>query len=129
MNSNSAKNIYIKMQSQVLADDHATCMLVEAISKKTQNQKWTITIDKRKFSHEHIRRVSMDKFYGIVFGDEYAFSKLCKALPDILDDVIIDLQCGTIQNSVYDELHKLSSDTFKSLYLLAFKTYAGFQNF
>ena len=129
MNSNSAKNIYIKMQSQVLADDHATCMLVEAISKKTQNQKWTITIDKRKFSHEHIRRVSMDKFYGIVFGDEYAFSKLCKALPDILDDVIIDLQCGTIQTSVYDELHKLSSDTFKSLYLLAFKTYAGFQNF
>ena len=55
--------------------------------------------------------------------------KLCRALPDILEDVVMELQCGTIQNSVYDEFHQLSPDTFKSLYLLAFKTYDGFQNF
>ena len=80
-------------------------------------------------SHEKIRRVSIDKFYEIVFGDKDAFFKLCKALPDILDDVIDELQRGCIVNSVYDELRELSPDTFKSLYLLAFKTYAGFQNF
>lgn len=76
-----------------------------------------------------IRRVSIDKFYGIVFNDELAFFKLCKALPLILDDVVSDMQRGHIRNSVYDELQNLSPDTFKSLYLLAFKTYEGFQNF
>ena len=66
---------------------------------------------------------------SIVFGDEHAFFKLCKALPDILDDVIADLQCGSIHSTVCDELRELSPDTFKSLYLLAFSTYDGFQNF
>ena len=80
-------------------------------------------------SHEKIRRVSIDKFYGIVFDDDEAFFKLCRALPGILDDVIDELQQGNIQNSVYEELSQLSPDTFKSLYLLAFATYDGFQNF
>ena len=67
----------------------------------------------------------MDKFYALVFNDDYAFAKLCKALPKILDDVIDDMAITGIQNSVYDELKELSSDTFKSLFLLAFKHYNG----
>ena len=100
-------------------------MLVEVIATKSRNEKWFYD----NLSHEKIRRISIDKFYGIVFDDEYAFFKLCKALPDILDDVIADLQCGSIHSTVYDELRELSPDTFKSLYLLAFKTSDGFQNF
>ncbi len=128
MNSTSSQKTYMKMQGQLLQDDQATCMLVEVIAKKSQNTKWTTTVDGILYSHERIRHVSIDKFYEIVFGDNEAFFKLCKALPDILDDVIADLQCGSIQNTVYDELQELSPDTFKSLYLLAFKTYDGFQN-
>ena len=129
MNSASSQKTYMKMQNQLLQDDRAVCMLVEVIAKKSQNIKWTATVDGKSYSHDRIRRISIDKFYEIVFGDNEAFFKLCCALPDILDDVIIELKCGSIQNSVYDELHHLSPDTFKSLYLLAFKTYDGFQNF
>lgn len=129
MNSASSQKTYMKMQGQLLQDDQAVCMLVEVIAKKSQNVKWTATVDGKVYSHDRIRRVSIDKFYDIVFGDGDAFFKLCRALPDILDDVITELQQGSIKNSVYDELHNLSPDTFKSLYLLAFKTYDGFQNF
>ena len=129
MNSASSQKTYMKMQNKLLQDDRAICMLVEVIAKKSQNIKWSTTVDGIPFSHECIRRVSIDKFYETVFGDGEAFFKLCRALPDILEDVVMELQCGTIQNSVYDELHQLSPDTFKSLYLLAFKTYDGFQNF
>lgn len=129
MNSASSQKTYMKMQNQLLQDDHATCMLVEVIAKKSQNIKWATTVDGHPFSHDRIRRVSMDKFYGIVFGDELAFSKLCKALPDVLDDVIAELNCGSIHNDVFPELQAVSPDIFKSLYLLAFKTYDGFQNF
>lgn len=124
MNSGAATSVYANMQHKILHDDQATCMLVEVIATKSRNEKW----NKGGLSHEKIRRVSIDKFYEIVFNDDEAFFKLCKVLPDILDDVVADLEQGHIQNSVYEELHRLSPDTFKSLYLLAFKTYDGFQN-
>ena len=125
MNSGAATSVYANMQNKILHDDQATCMLVEVIATKSRNEKW----NKGGLSHEKIRRVSIDKFYEIVFGDDEAFFKLCAALPDILDDVVDELQQGNIQNSVYEELSQLSPDTFKSLYLLAFATYDGFQNF
>jgi hypothetical protein len=51
------------------------------------------------------------------------------ALPLILDDVIKEeAHYGTIENKVYTELSALSVDTLKSLYMLAFKTYEGFDN-
>ncbi len=125
MNSRAADSVYRHMQDKILHDDQAVCMLVEVIASRSHNEKWVFD----GLSHEKIRRVSIDKFYGIVFGDDEAFFKLCRRLPDILDDVVEDLQCGAIENSVYDELKDLSPDTFKSLYLLAFKTYDGFQNF
>ena len=86
-------------------------------------------VDKERFDNEHIRRVSMDKFYEIVFGDSLAFAKLCKALPFVLDDVITELGNSTNQNTVFAELAAISPDIMKSLYLLAFKTYEGFDNF
>ncbi|MEG1405274.1 MAG: Eco47II family restriction endonuclease [Alistipes sp.] len=122
MNSNAAKSVYMHMQDKILHDDQAVCMLVEVIATKSQDTPWY----KDGLSHRNIRRVSMDKFYNIVFDDDHAFYKLCKALPDILEDVVKELQQNGIHNSVYQELHKLSPDTLKSLYLLSFKTYDGF---
>lgn len=126
MNSSSAQATYMKMQNQLLKDSDSTCMLVEAIAKQSQNIKWRAKLNGVQYEHERIRRVSMDKFYEIVFGDKYAFLKLCKALPVILDDVIAETHKGTINNTVYNDLKKVSSDTFKSLYLLAFRKYEGF---
>lgn len=129
MNSSSSQATYMKMQNQLLKDPEATCMLVEAIAKESQNIVWKGTLNGVNYEHERIRRVSMDKFYEIVFGDSTAFARLCNALPTILDDVIKETHLGTIKNTVYSELKGISSDTFKSLYLLAFKTYEGFGNF
>ncbi len=115
------------MQGKILEDDKATCMLVEIIAKKSQNIKWNIKVDGNSRSHNKIRRVSIDKFYEIVFGQKDAFFKLCKVLPDILDDVIAEDESAKLKNTVYDELDK--KDFYKSLYLLAFQTYEGFENF
>lgn len=131
MNAASASDTYVKMQNKILKDDKATCMLVETIAKHSQNIVWKLTINKNgrkeQYSHERIRRVSMDKFYEIVFGDKNSFLKLCKALPTILDDVIKEDSSTLLHNTVYDELDK--SNFYKSIYLLAFNTYEGFDNF
>lgn len=129
MNSAASQKTYMKMQNKIVRDSHATCMLVEVIATKSQNKTWVVTVDKEQFNNDHIRRVSIDKFYEIVFGDSIAFVKLCKALPLILDDVINEQGSATNQNTVFSELAAISPNIMKSLYLLAFKTYEGFDNF
>ena len=129
MNSAASAKTYMKMQNKIVRDSHAKCMLVEAIATRSQNKTWIVTVDGEQFNNDHIRRVSMDKFYEIVFGDAHAFAKLCRALPDILDDVIEGMSREDNQNSVFAELAAISPDIMKSLYLLAFRTYDGFDNF
>ena len=129
MNSSSAQATYLKMQNQLLKDPQSTCMLVEVIAKRSQDIKWEICCNGVNYGHDKIRRLSIDKFYGIVFGDRDAFMKLCKALPTILDDAIEETHREVINSSVYADLKKESSDTLKSLYLLSFATYEGFSKF
>lgn len=127
MNSASSQKTYMKMQAKLLDDDKATCYLVEAISIKSRDDTWRITLDKRPRSHNRIRRMSMDKFYGLVFNDSEAFFKLCVALPTIIEDVIKENNSLVISNTVYNELTKEHSDLLTALYLLAFSTYEGFE--
>lgn len=129
MNSAASQKTYMKMQNKIVRDSRATCMLVETIATRSQNKTWVVTVDKEQFNNENIRRVSMDKFYEIVFGDSLAFVKLCKTLPDILDDVIANMDSGINKNTVFEELIAISPNIVKSLYLLAFKTYEGFRDF
>ena len=124
MNSSSAQKTYIKMQGKILKDDKALCMLVEVIAKHSQKRNWNMSIDGQPYSHDRILRVSLDKFYEIVFNVKDAFFRLCEVLPDILDDVIADDDSIRLKNTVYDELDK--TDFYKSLYRLAFQTYEGF---
>lgn len=126
MNAASSQKTYMKMQAKLLDDDKATCYLVEAISKKSKDETWHITLDKKSRAHNRIRRMSMDKFYELVFGDSTAFFKLCIALPTIIGDVINDNCELALTNTVYKELTKEHSDLLTALYLLAFSTYEGF---
>lgn len=126
MNSSAAQSTYMKMQHQLIKDPQSTCMLVEVIAQKSQDIAWDVTFNGAHYNHKNIRRVSIDKFYEIVFNDSHAFLKLCQALPIILDDVIEETDRGVINNSVFNELKNCNTNTLKSLYMLAFETYEGF---
>lgn len=128
MNSASSQKTYMKMQGKLLDDDEATCYLVEVISKRSRDDTWRISLDGKSHEHKKIRRMSMDKFYALVFGVEDAFFKLCAALPQIIEDVVNDNPGLALKNTVYEELTKEHSDILTSLYLLAFATYEGFDN-
>ncbi len=128
MNSASAQKTYMKMQNKLLEDDQATCYLVEVISTRSKDEPWKVSIDGRPYQHNRIRRMSMDKFYELVFGDRIAFYRLCVALPDVIEDVVADNKELAFSNSVYEELMSFNPDVLKSLYLLAFSTYEGFDS-
>ena len=126
MNSASSQKTYMKMQGKLLDDDEATCYLVEVISKRSRDDAWKVSLDGKPREHKKIRRMSIDKFYALVFGVEDAFFRLCAALPMIIEDVVNDNPALALKNTVYEELTKEHADILASLYIFAFKTYEGF---
>ncbi|MCF6288000.1 MAG: Eco47II family restriction endonuclease [Proteobacteria bacterium] len=129
MNSSSSQKTYMSMQNEILQGADVTCMLVEVIAKKSQNIPWKISLNKKPIQHDNIRRVSIDNFYKMVTGEKDAFKKLCEVLPIVLKDVVSDEDVRKIENTVFTELQSISPNTLKSLYLLAFRSYEGFDDF
>jgi hypothetical protein len=128
MNSSSSQKTYMRMSSKINNNPEATCMLVEVIAKKSQNIPWQISLDGESIFHEKIKRVSIDKFYEIVTGEQEGFKQLVEALPKVMDDVLEYIQQNGIENSVFEELQNIDENMLKSLYLLSFKKYEGFES-
>jgi len=128
MNSSSSSATYMKMQNKLLNDSEATCMLVEVIAKKSQNIKWTVSLQGNQMSNDRIRRISIDKFYELVSGEKEAFKQLVEILPKVMDDVLKEIQQNGIENSVFSELENIDDNILKSLYLLSFQKYEGFES-
>ena len=137
MNSAAAGKTYIKMQSQLLDDDDCACFLVEAIAKKSQNIKWSTTVDGKSVSHKKIRRVSLDQFYALVTGQEDAFYKMCMVLPNVIEKVVNEggEDVKVPHDSVMCELRRIAKEMDTddenlamalAVYLLGFSTYNGF---
>lgn len=128
MNSSSSQKTYMRMQSKLLEDSENKCYLVEVIAKNSQNIPWVVSLDGEQVSNENIRRVSIDKFYEIVSGDSQAFKKLVEVLPLVMDDVLEEMNRSEIESTVFNELEAIDSNILKSLYLLSFSRYEGFNN-
>lgn len=128
MNSASSQKTYINLQQKILEDSKATCMLVEIIAKKSQNIEWNIKLDGKNYSHDKIRRVSIDNFYEIATGDERAFSKICSWLPIVIKKITDEMESESFENKFIEEISNLSDSFIKGLYILSFDSYAGFDN-
>jgi len=129
MNSSSSQKTYMRMMNTLLSNDKAKCMLVEVIATKSQDIAWQISLDGVPMSDQRIRRVSIDKFYELVTGDRIAFKKLCEKLPLVIDDIVNSSDFEQESNSVIQELKNIDNNLLKSLFLLSFKKYAGFDDF
>lgn len=136
MNSASAGKTYIKMQNQLLKDDDCACFLVEAIAQKSQNIKWTTSVDGNKVSHRRIRRVSLDQFYALVTGRDDAFYQLCMILPEKIKQVVDNSKEVKVpHDTVLEELENIAKTTEAeskdlamalAVYMLGFNSYLGF---
>ncbi len=129
MNSSSSQKTYMRMQNTIINAPDATCMLVEVIARKSQDTVWNVSLDNNYVSNKKIRRVSIDKFYELVTGEKTAFKNLCEQLPNVIEDIISEIELDTESNTVFTELENISPNLLKSLYLLSFEKYEGFGEF
>lgn len=127
MNSSSAQKTYIQMQNHILKNPDDKCFLVEVIAPESRNVKWKCSINKTHVEDERIRRVSIDKFYSIVTGQNDAFYQMCIQLPATIEKIIKNNDSLSVEkDTVISELKTKSDDMLMSLYKLAFSTYDGF---
>ena len=130
MNSSSAETVFNKLKGIVVGNPNATAYLVEVIAKTSQDEPWTIAgYSLASNKTNRVRRISIDKFYQIVTGDEKAFSKLCSVLGKAIDDVLKEHPASKFKNTVLDELKLKYPDVIKGLFLSSFSTYQGFNDF
>ena len=132
MNSSSSAKTFMKMQGQLLSDDNCACCLVEVIAKKSQNIPWTISLDGHKQKHSRIRRVSIDKFYELVTGEEDAFYQMCMALPSTIEKLLAEVDALKVpKDTAFAELKEraVESSFELALFMLGFETYSGFNKF
>lgn len=122
----TAQKMFIEMQAKLLEDKQATCYLIETLADKSTDAPWEVSIGEKNLTRHNIRKMSIDKFYGLVFGDQLAFFKLCKALPRIIDDVVNDDEELNLKKSVYDNLIATHRDPLTALFLHSFSHYEGF---
>lgn len=132
MNSSASAKTYMHMQSQLLQDDDCICCLVEAIARHSQDIKWQASVDGHTMKHKRIRRMSMDKFYALVTGQEDAFYQMCVILPDAIEKAITNNKIQMPKDSVIDELKECANSRKISIamaiYLLGFSEYTGFNS-
>lgn len=130
MNSSSSQKTYVKLSSKALSELSCECYLVEVIAKRSQNVAWSISLDGERTSCERVRRVSIDKFYEEITNDRYAFKKLCDILPTVIDEILEEhIKFEVEEDTVINELKILNKNMLKSIYLLAFSTYEGFDDY
>ena len=130
MNSASSAKTYIKAQNQLLEDDDCICCLVEAIAKHSQDIKWSASVDGKKVQHRRIRRMSMDRFYALITGQDDAFYQMCLVLPEVIERVIENAEITIPKDTVLEELQAIADKRQVSMamavYLLGFPEYIGF---
>jgi hypothetical protein len=134
VNANAKTAIFSKMLEVVEKDELATCILVEVISKKSQDEIWKVN----GTSHPQIRRMSIDKFMTTISGDEYSFYKTV----DLIKKLIVeetekmnksnpDFNVSKIASNIVKEIKEIAKADNVSemdvLFGIAFPTYVGFK--
>ncbi|WP_254427738.1 Eco47II family restriction endonuclease [Mycoplasma sp. 1654_15] len=134
MNSFGTIKTYLNMKNALLKNNNNNnniYALVEVIAKKSQNIPWIISIDDSKQEiNEQIRRISIDRFYHLVTGDAYAFSKLCKQFLITLKELLIKNKITSkLKNTKQQDIIDFSisdAELENNLFKIAFSTYLGF---
>lgn len=117
MNSSSAESLYQKLQRYADDNKQATCYWVQILAKKSFNERWTGDINGKQYNHTRVFKISGDKFYALLTGQEDAFYQLYKILPTAIDDYLksVEGKEESIEHSALDEIKMEATAANRSL--------------
>ncbi|MFM2374991.1 MAG: hypothetical protein RLZZ165_87 [Bacteroidota bacterium] len=132
MNSSASEALFQKLARY--ADDHkkAQCYWVQILAKGSFCNLWSGDINGKEYRHSRVHKISGDRFYALLSGQEDAFLQLYKALPAAIKDYLdsIHKNEGIAANSTYDELKAGTNESKRStLDQITFENYSYYLGF
>jgi len=133
MNSSAAEALFQKLARY--ADDYkqAKCYWVQILAKGSFHEVWIGDINGKEYSHTRVYKISGDKFYTLLTGQENALFNLYRALPQAIEDFMenISKEQNETLNSVLSELEKETNKSNRSILdqitFENFHYYSGFE--
>jgi hypothetical protein len=132
MNSSSSEALFQKLARYADTYKKANCYWVQILAKNSFNTLWHGDINGKEYSHSRVFRISGDKFYALLTGEDDAFFQLYKKLPVAIDDYLNSIvKDPTLdENSAIDEI-KDKTDLSKRSILdqITFENYSYYLGF
>ncbi len=132
MNSSSAESLFQKLSRY--ADDYkgAKCYWVQILSTKSFNEKWFSIINGKEYGHSRVHKISGDRFYALLTGDENSFYDLYKVLPKAVDDFLSStppehIKEGSVVADISISAKKTGRSLLDEITFDNFYYYSGFQ--
>ena len=132
MNSSSAEALFQKLARY--ADDYkkAKCYWVQILAKGSFNELWKGDINGKEYSHSRVFKISGDRFYALLSGQEDALYSLYKVLPTAIDDYLqsVEKANGISENSALEEIISETEKSSRSvLDQITFENYSYYLGF
>ncbi len=132
MNSSSAEALFQKLAR--FADDNkkAKCYWVQILAKGSFDEHWTGDINGKEYSHSRVYKISGDKFYALLTGQDDALFQLYKVLPLAISDYLktVENKESTKASSVLDEITSETSNSKRSILdQITFENYGYYLGF
>lgn len=132
MNSSSAESLFQKLKGYADNYKKSKCYWVQILAKSSFNELWTADINGKEYSHSRVYKVSGDKFYALLSGQEDALFQLYKELPKAINDYLssIDQNKKTAKNSALGEIKQEIKTTKRSILdQITFENYSYYLGF
>lgn len=106
MNSSSAESLFQKLAHYADTYKKSKCYWVQMLAVKSFDTPWAGIINGKEYSHSRVYKISGDRFYALLTGQDNAFFQLYKALPTAIDDFLATIQSGgaVIEHSALAEI-------------------------
>lgn len=113
MNSSSAEALFQKLARYADTYKKAKCFWVQILAKGSFEENWKGEINGKEYSHSRVFKISGDRFYALLSGEEDALIQIYKALPIVIEDHLNSIESGDLvkENSALEEI---TSETQKS---------------
>jgi hypothetical protein len=118
MNSSAAESLFQKLARYADTYKHANCYWVQILAKSSFNEKWVSEINGKEYSHSRVYKISGDRFYAMLTGQDDAFLQLYKVLPIAIADFLasLDNEKEINQNSALSEIKEETAKTNRKIF-------------
>jgi hypothetical protein len=132
MNSSAAEALFQKLARYANDYKKAKCYWVQILAKSSFCELWSGEINGKEYSHTRVYKISGDKFYSLLTGQDDALYKLYKSLPIAINDFLLmaEQNDNNSGNSAMEEIKKQTIITKRNvLDQITFENYSYYLGF